>query len=63
MTKTRTLFFIENQKKIIADAPQLKVEVPIHPDVPHMVCVVSQRQENFALKITEKGKLYRLMHF
>ncbi len=61
---THRYFFIENPKEIIiADAPQLKVEVPIHPDVPaHGVRRFTTSGKFYVEDELEKGKLYRLMH-
>ena len=61
---THRYFFIENPKEItIANAPQLKVEVPIHPDVPaHGMRHFSTAGKFYIEDELEKGKVYRFMH-
>lgn len=62
--KVKRYFFVENPVKIkIKDIPKLKIEAPLHPEVPKFgVRKFEIKDEFFIQDKLEKGNLYRLMH-
>jgi glutamyl-tRNA synthetase len=62
--QTHRYFFVENPKEItIKNAPKIKAEVPIHPDVPsHGTRHLPTEGKFYIEDKLEKGKAYRFMH-
>ena len=62
--QTHRYFFIENPREMaIANAPQLKVEIPAHPDVEaHGMRHLTTAGKFYIEEDLEKEKMYRLMH-
>jgi glutamyl-tRNA synthetase len=62
--QTHRYFFVENPQEVtIKNAPKIKAEVPIHPDVPsHGIRHLPTEGKFYIEDKLEKGKVYRFMH-
>ena len=62
-SKTKRYFFVENPQKIrVADAPDLEIEAPLHPDLSMGIRKFNTHQYFYVSDKIEKGILYRFMH-